>query len=514
MAGARVTLTFFGPRDWEATATTNGEGAFEIRRVSPGLYHLAAERKGFAPLLVSEVEVPERPDRTDLGTLAMTAGATVEGIVVDERGAPLEGARVLLNLPVSLRREGEEEFETTGPDGVFRFVDLLPGQRTGVRVELHGYAAAMVPEVPVPTSEPVRIELRRGKILEGRVVGPAGRPLSGASIRVEERTPQFAISRPGGETDEAGAFRVEDLLPGMVTLYAVAPGYLERRTEARVPEDGPAERLEIALAQAAVLEGRVLDAQERPVAGVIVSAEIEAAPDAAGDGPQLTGADAEGRFLFESLPPGTYRVRAIDPGRGAAEARAILPPGPSRLDLAFKGGAEVAGQVLDDDGAPVPGALLVLVPVRAEGQTAPPLRATAAATGAFLFPSVPDGIYSLHAGAEGFADAVAPDPVTVEGSPVPGLELRLSRGATLTGRLLGLEPGEARSARIFANSPRDARSGMAGSDGAFRLRGLGAGTWKVMATTGSRTAAATVEILPGQAAASVDLAFDPEPPPP
>ena len=66
------------------------------------------------------------------------------------------------------------------------------------------------------------------------------------------------------------------------------------------------------------LEGRVLDAAGRPAAGTVVRV-----------GTLSAAADAEGRFAFPALSPGTYYLTLRPPG----PERLSLPPTPSRLEV-------------------------------------------------------------------------------------------------------------------------------------------------------------------------------------
>jgi hypothetical protein len=65
------------------------------------------------------------------------------------------------------------------------------------------------------------------------------------------------------------------------------------------------------------------------------------------------------------------------------------------------------------------------------------LTAASSADGSFRFTAVGDGTFRLSGNAPGFAEGYAPGEIQVAGQAVRGLELRLSRGATLTGKVLG-----------------------------------------------------------------------------
>ena len=82
------------------------------------------------------------------------------------------------------------------------------------------------------------------------------------------------------------------------------------------------------------LHGQVVDVAGDAVADatVFVTSAPEPVPDIAAI------SDADGRFAFDSLPAGAYRIKAIGPDGGAGESEATLP-GPRcviRLDPAWR----------------------------------------------------------------------------------------------------------------------------------------------------------------------------------
>ncbi|MEW6071587.1 MAG: carboxypeptidase-like regulatory domain-containing protein [Planctomycetota bacterium] len=77
------------------TATTNAEGRFEIRLVTPEKYQLRVKHEGFTEAIVNEVEATADVV-TDIGLIALTQGATIRGTAYLASGEPATGARVAL----------------------------------------------------------------------------------------------------------------------------------------------------------------------------------------------------------------------------------------------------------------------------------------------------------------------------------------------------------------------------------------------------------------------------------
>lgn len=182
-------------------------------------------------------------------------------------------------------------------------------------------------------------------VIDGRVIDPDGRPIPGAQViaaglRGEELGPVIAVA------DGAGRFRL-DALPPTGLLEVVAERFA-RRVIALEPV---ARALDVVLAPARVLAGRVVAAEdERPLPGALVEGESATWRARARTGP-------DGRFGFDDLPDGERAAFVVtaDGRRGLVveEAAAALV----RLEL----GRAVRGQVVDPEGAPVPGAVVFVL---------------------------------------------------------------------------------------------------------------------------------------------------------
>lgn len=496
-------------------------GAFRFPHLSPGRVHLRVRREGFSTASVRGIEIPDRPGEVDLGEVRLEPGAVIEGVVTDERGAPVEGAMVM-SFQIGLGMNMDEQHATmtelleapiqTGPDGRFRIEDQVRGRRFDLTVIHPSYPKAEVAGVEAPTPEPLRIRLRAPRSLAGRVVDPEGRPVPHAEIsKVELAASSLGVEvgwnadDANAETDEGGRFRLTGLSPGDLSLTVQAPGYRIKKVDrVRIPEDRDAPPIEISLEVGAVLEGRVLDARGNSVAGASVSAsrneERSDFPFLSSD-PQ-TETDGEGRYRLDGLETATYHVWAESrEGDQKVNASIEVRPGANRLDLTFPSGIEVSGRVVDELGAPVPGALVTLLDAAASDAWT----TRSSADGSFRFPAIPDDGYRLSGKAGGFAATPYPQEVRVAGAPVRGLELRLSRGATITGRLLGISPAELAEVSVTAFFQEPAEldepllNGVVDSQGRYRVPQATPGVWEVTAVLSSgRDASGEVEVAPGE----------------
>jgi hypothetical protein len=271
-------------------------------------------------------------------------------------------------------------------------------------------------------------------VLTGRVVGPDGKPVAGATlfsfeekvVETEHRRSTSSSQKNLGETDEDGRFRLT-LPAGPFTLRVVASGRLSGKVEGlEIPEGGETGPIEVVLEEEAVgtvLEGRVFYPDGSPASNVHLSV---LSVEKKGVAPRFASGntDAQGRYRVTVHGPGQYRVytgRAGVSTHGGPDATVDLRAGVNPLDLRLKenAGVEVSGRVVDERDGPV---AMVFVELRSGGSG---LGATTAADGSFILKQVPDGDFTLTARKSGFAEGSLPGGVKVAGEPVTGLEVQL-----------------------------------------------------------------------------------------
>jgi uncharacterized GH25 family protein len=541
IAGARVALRrdesgdmmrrmrqlFQGSADEPAfEGVTGADGRFEIRDLPAGNWSLEARASGFAPLTVPGLTLPEGAGSTglidliDLGTVVLTPGAAVEGYVVDPRGHPVEGAEVHASdggSPMSmarfLRRPDAASVPlpaVTGQDGYFRIEDRRAGETVNLDASRDGYAPAAAPGVRVPTGEPVRIVLQPTSAVEGKAVDGDGKPVAGARIVILPTDRRAGFQIEDGTSDDGGVFRIEDVPPGAAEARATARGFQAASVsnlEIRAGQD--LKGVEIVLAAGAAVEGRVLSPAGRPVAG----ADVEVL--AAEEGrrffmmPVSAQTDGDGRYRLEGVAPGARTVQASHESYRSAVRDLEVRPGENTLDISLEGGSEVRGRVVDEGGAPVPGARVSL----REGVRSWDLPGgVSGADGGFTLEGVADGTYRLLGEKDGFARDEDGQEVVVAGSSVGGLEIKLGRGGAVVGQLLGLDFTELSQVQIRAGGGMWGRTGTVRPDGTYRVENLAPGKRRIVATLpgGTRQADGEVELEPGVSETRLDLDFDAE----
>ncbi len=114
------------------------------------------------------------------------------------------------------------------------------------------------------------IVLERGLTVTGRVVDAAGRPIRGAEVVMGHD--RWGTNPPSGWTDERGQFILENCDAGPTMVTVQARGFAPWIHEVRVVERTPP--MEVTLTEpGAIIRGKVVDVQGRPVAGAFFTAD-------------------------------------------------------------------------------------------------------------------------------------------------------------------------------------------------------------------------------------------------
>lgn len=189
---------------------TDSSGRFTLVSLYPlGKGRVTASLEGFQPADVSfELSPPSVEVRVE-----MRRGSEVSGTVVDARGVPVEGARILFGVVDPARDEATELSNArVSTDVVGRFVirDLPDGVKMIAACAAgRGVAAAELSAGPIVLALP-----DADTVLKGAVRDPAGRPLAGVRVAVTQvdttaggMEAHFGFTDPEGNSQMSGAIR-------------------------------------------------------------------------------------------------------------------------------------------------------------------------------------------------------------------------------------------------------------------------------------------------------------------
>lgn len=342
---ARVMCGGFGlwpPREVIADA----RGIAKIAGLRAGVYSLKAELED--QVSPTEIGLSIERAKTTKVTLVLDIGRRIAVTVTD---GDAEDARHIPNANVVLVEEGLSPFPMYGRTDKQGVVILGPVPEAALMVSASAEGFVPTSAVLVDTqATEVRVSLVRGGVLIGEVVDDRGFPVGGASVEIigtdtegmpiavtramtAFREDHFEQSLPGsmpliplGElgvmlgpipdlpheegstrdlgveddpwvTNNDGVFRAEPVPPGRIQVIVRHPDYVEAVSEMVTLRSGGEAFVRVVLHQGGYLEGRVYDADKRPVAG----ARVELAA-VAGSLERVTYADDSGLFVFPAVP--------------------------------------------------------------------------------------------------------------------------------------------------------------------------------------------------------------------
>ncbi len=256
--------------------TSDGNGRFERQGLAPGKYTLRTASPDFLPAQL-EVELTEGEGRAEV-VIALRAGGTIAGIVVDDQGARLSGIKVAADRArelapgVQVQSSSASEATTTDASGGF-VLRGLESATVNVDAWGPGYAQGNVANVAAGTTDIV-VRLERFGSVTGRVVDAAQAPVVGTRVTAERTSgggQVFADSEGGSKTDADGVFVVERVRPGATRIVAEGNDHL--RVESSIIDVQPGQRVEgvrLVVQRGAALLVKVTDAAGKPVAGARV----------------------------------------------------------------------------------------------------------------------------------------------------------------------------------------------------------------------------------------------------
>jgi hypothetical protein len=255
-----------------------------------------------------------------------------------------------------------------------------------------------------------------------------GEPITRAHVRVQ-RMENFNQQSYGAMTDAKGKFSIAQLPPGMYFAVVDKAGfYFPGANQLRLGPGGRQEDVNFTLVPTGAIVGRVVDSNEEPAEGIIITVLMGAG----------TVTDEKGQFRIGGLAPGKYRLLATPPkgpmgpekrSDGTSEVHHAATYYPSSLE------AKGAGRVAVNPGTETSGIGIRLVrtpivrvsgrvsgvPAKAyarimlrRGSTRDSLGSMVKPDGAFEIWRVDPGAYTLVAACDGPEQNLQSAPVEIE----------------------------------------------------------------------------------------------------
>ena len=434
VAGVDVT---FGNALGESTATSGADGKYTLS-LAPGSYRVLAV--GDSVLGAGQGRFELKPgQQVDGYDLYVSHLARLRGRVIDHKGAPVAGAQVTYSARLGGKPIGSAETapvgEATSDDGGAFEIEVPSGDVKLIAEIGEARGEALVGGV-IAGQEPaeVIIQLAAGASVDGRVVDAAHAPVAGAEVRVSVFTGgAAAVSDRTATSDAAGHFHLDHLAPGRAILEAHSQTGVSPPQNVELVDGRERGGIELVLAGAATIAGRVVDGKGKPLSG----ARVLATPLGSKIKTQQAVSGGDGAFVLDGLASGLrHTVQARLDGYPNTFARDVVPPA-DKVELVMRSAGGVRGVVKGAGGARV-ASFQVQVEryVETDGMVRPGFAASrfSPSDGKFELDLVAPGNYDLVVTADGFAPA-RPARVTV---PVDGwadIAVELAAGARVSGRV-------------------------------------------------------------------------------
>ncbi|MGE5611870.1 MAG: carboxypeptidase regulatory-like domain-containing protein [Bacillota bacterium] len=349
----------------ESRGKTDAAGKAIVSAVDSGWMSIEVTAPPHASLQRVWNDPAKSPVQAGRVRIELEPGITIGGKVVDDAGAPIAGATVVLHVA---KRSPDRTstigpcFETTktGSDGRWSYsgVPADPDIRN-IGYWHHRYIStfdASAGAFPMSDHKDLAafkegsatFTLKRGVLIEGDVRDQDGKPLAGASIGLgQDRVASNAL--PEAETDAAGHFAIATHPTGTAYVTIKAKGHAPELI--RVQMDGSNKTMRVDLKPGQVVGGRVVDTKGNPVPQAWIWIDtwrgcrtIRA----------TLHSDSAGRFTWNEAPADAVQADAEAQGY-ARLSNAMLRPGAENV-LTLMVPATVRGTVVDEaTGQPVRG---------------------------------------------------------------------------------------------------------------------------------------------------------------
>lgn len=484
----------FGEKQVDASA----DQTFELRGLQIGkIYRLWAvpNSRGFAGQAICTQRLEVQSGSAGI-ELVYDPGIQVTFTVVDQRTkAPVErlwvrdqlrGGGGMADMMAFVPRGGRNKFY---PDGKVTVANLRPKskQTLSLVVEAIGYQRFERRDIALPSSGALdlgTVALEPAPVVVCTVVGPEGRPLAGAQVRLREAQSEPGGARPGGRAGlRGGEFQVENVAAmaggafaafggsgprsgktdaegrctlnafgGPSTVTITAKELAPYTADLAAPEPGTDLRHDAQLLRGGTVAVTVVGSDGKPLA----AARIEhRTPTGERD---TRDADETGTARFDHLAPGEHRFRLGQRGGGPFGGMDLGPGVAMRVAADVAGGR---GRNEDPDWRTVAVADATVSEVRLQKA------ATATISGV----------------------------VRENGMPLAGVRIAFVEGAEdADAARAGIEARVAEAFGDFGGGGRG-RTARTGDDGAFQLKELPAGAHRLRVTANGRAMPTTVPVV-------------------
>ena len=346
---------------------TRADGQFRLEDVPSSAFEVCADADGFVKTM-STVGLSGGQGMT----LILSTGLSVNGLVLDgDTSKPIAGAAVYVG--------GRGEASTVSNDaGRFVVRGVPPSEHEAVlRIFKDGYVpysqTRFSPHGRIPAS-PAVIRLSPCRRVRGQVVDAEGQPVAGVRLRLDAIRSSVGYDTSAsvdGFSGSDGRFSLPEPPPSPYPMtetqlvlngrHASGAGRVGPIATPQVGESWP--DITLALHPLIAFEGRVSDSTGGAVAGATV--EVTERVEAMGTSREVSPTKRsvrtrdDGSFRVVGVMPGTVQVRVAKRGYSRESLEWVLSVNGARADFVLESGRSLEGTVVDSEGTPIVGAVVV-----------------------------------------------------------------------------------------------------------------------------------------------------------
>lgn len=279
-------------------------GKFRFAGLRPGAYELFAKKDSRRTRIPLGIGLGVAEQQTDV-VVFVSGTATIRGKVIDDTGATVAHASV------TAVADSEGGKATSDEKGAF-VLEGLPPNRWALRgtSDRHIADGQAIVELKKSDVNDIVVRVKRGLVVKGHV-----EPRKVCDIEMTAVVQDAPFIQPrSAATTPSGDFEFRPLASGKATLAAHCPRGEQGRIEIAIDGDEHV----VPLTSGGSIEGRVVDAIGKPIAGAMVTAEHVKEITRIDNGIVASGfkaiSSASGQFEITGLGVGEYRLTALDRG--------------------------------------------------------------------------------------------------------------------------------------------------------------------------------------------------------
>ena len=386
----------------------------------------------------------------------------VSGYVVEPSGIPIPGVQVGIGPK---RRHAD----ITDRRGEFTLRNFPPGESFRLFASASGYGWARSEPITLKAGEirdGVSITMFKRATISGRVYDAKGACIVGAKVQLFLRSSTGWNSMTSVRTDEQGAYRLREALPGQTRLQVFLDGWPARHDEILLDTEGGDDipDVEIRLRPEFEIRGTVSAKDGRLLGRVLIEGTC------GGGRPLRVVSAADGTWLLKGLPEPEVVIGAVWKSGRPRSPRVTVRGGAEGVELLATGSGWVRGQVRPTRG---PGVISITVDLVTPGPgSSRVVRSVFVRDDVFVLEDLEPGTWRL---AVRYPNLVS-EPVevlVVEDGPATEVAINLHRSTAFQGRVVRVDGSPVDSPTLTLRGDRILERTVKGrKNGHFQFRNL------------------------------------------